>query len=358
MHDRSRWGRVIVATITAGAVLLTPGRQPPPTRAGAAPCATAASGETLLFTSRAAGAAGAAGAADLTLFAADPARPFAPRALVRALPDFAAVAPSPRGRYIALTEGARGLWLVNSDGTDPRRLLPAPPPAPGPTGTYYINAVAWSPDRYTLAYAVTQPIGYPRYPAPPRAAPDGIWLVRYDGRSPRLLASNARLGVDGIGRLSYAADGRTLIAVAGQGRGADNLAVDAATGRATALPGAAGAADDVQASPVAPRLAYLAVVDVPVPGQPNTEDADEGLYVADPDGHRRAELAQTTLATDIRDPVWSPDGRSVAYIWGGSPDQALKEIHAVDVATRRVRTLVRKPPRQEFMSLAWMHCRV
>ena len=225
------------------------------------------------------------------------------------------------------------------------------------TKGYYINAVAWSPDRYTLAYAVGQPLGYPLYRAPPRAAPDGIWLVRYDGGSPRLLASNARLGVDGIGHLSYAADGRTLVAVADQGRGAANLAVDAATGQATALPRAAGAADDVQASPIAPRLAYLAVVDVPAPGQPNTEDADEGLYVVDPDGRRRAELAQTTLATDIRDPVWAPDGRSVAYIWGGPPGQIPNEIHAVDVATGRVRTLVGRAPRRQFMGLAWMHCR-
>ncbi len=349
MRGLPRLRHLLAAALVTGAMVAPPGYRS--AQAVATLCAGPTRDGTLLVTDRVPGEPG------VTLFATNPARASTPRALVRALPDVTAVAPSPRGRYIALAEGARGLWLVDADGTRPRRLLPAPPPAPGPTGTYYINAVAWSPDRYTLAYAVTQPIGYPLYRAPPRAAPDGIWLVRYDGGAPRLLASNARLGIDGIGRLSYAADGRTLVAVAEQGRGADNLAVDAATGRATTLPGAAGVADDVQASPVALRLAYLAVVDVPVPGQPNTEDADEGLYVADSDGRRRAELAQTMLETDIRDPAWAPDGRSVAYIWGGPPGQVSNEIHAVDVATGRVRTLVGKVPHQQFMGLAWMHCR-
>jgi len=100
-----------------------------------------------------------------------------------------------------------------------------------------------------------------------------------------------------------------------------NLAVDATTGRATLFPGPVGAADDAQFSPASPRLAYLAVVDVPVPGSPDTSAADEGLYVADPRGQQRKELVQTTLATDIRDPVWSSDGRSVAYLWGNSSPQ-------------------------------------
>jgi WD40-like Beta Propeller Repeat len=226
MHSVLTWGQLRAATmLLATAVVMVPARVP--LRALTTPCAGPAWDGTLLFTSQVPGAPG------VTLFAADPARTGAPQALVRALPGDTVIAPSPRGRSIALAEGTRGLWLVNSDGTSLRRLLPAPPPSPGPTGTRYIHAVAWSPDRYTLAYAVVQPLGYPRYPAPPRAQPDGLWLVRYDKGAPRLLASNTQLAVDDISHLSFSADGRTLAVVASQGRGADNLAVDVATGRAT-----------------------------------------------------------------------------------------------------------------------------
>ncbi len=349
MRGLLTWGRLLAAILATGTVALALGRLP--TRAVTTACISPTQDGTLLVTGHAPGASGA------ILFAADPARTSTtPRALVRALPAGTAIGPSPRGRYIALAEGARGLWLVNSDGTGPRRLLPAPPPAPGPTGTRYIDAVAWSPDRYTLAYAVGQPLGYPRYPAPPRAAPDGIWLVRYDGGTPRLLVSNARLGVDGVNRLSFSADGRTLAAAADQGRSADNLAVDASTGRSTPLPGAVATADDVQISPAAPRLAYQAVVYIPVPGQPNTEDAEDGVFVSDARGRRQTLLVRTS-STSIQDPVWSPDGRSVAYLWGGPSSRGIvDEVHAVDVATGRVRTLVEMASRQQFMDLAWMHC--
>lgn len=338
----------------AGAALLSSGlgHRPPATQAMAVPCAAGAGDGTLLITGRAPGASG------VTLFAADPARAFAPRALVRALPADTTLGPSPRGRYVALAEGARGLWLVNSDGTGLRLLLPAPPTtrAPGPTGAYYVTAVTWSPDRYTLAYAISQFGEYPRYSVPPSVAPDGIWLVRYDGGTPRLLASGAQLGVNAIAHLSYSADGRTLAAAAAQGRSAVILAVAAATGRATHLFAVDANVDDAAYSPVAPRLLYRASVFVPVPGQPDTEDAEDGVFVADARGRRRTLLVRTS-STSIQNPVWSPDGRRVAYLWAGSSAQVPDEVHAVDVTTDRVRTLAGMTPQQQFMSLAWMHCR-
>jgi len=349
MHSSLRWGLLLVAAIVAGAVLMAPERLP--TQAMTTSCTGPAGDGTLLFTSHRPGETG------VTLFAADPARRRAPQALVRALSDGTDIAPSPRGRYIALAEGERGLWLVNSDGTGLHRLLPAPPPSAGPIGARLIGAVAWSPDRYTLAYAVVQSIGYPRYATPAQGAPDGLWLVRYDRTSPRLLVTNARLGIDGIGHLSFSADGRTLVAAADRGRSSDDLMIDRATGRATALFALDDNVADVHLSPVAARLVYLATVFVPVAGQPNTSEADDGVYIADLHGHHRTMLTRTTSSTFIQDPIWSPDGRSVAYLWGGPPHPVLNEVHAVDVATGRVRTLVGMAPRQQFMSLAWMHCR-
>ena len=116
--------------------------------------------------------------------------------------------------------------------------------------------------------------------------------------------------------------------------------------------------DDVQFSPVSPRLAYRATVYVPVAGQPNTVEADEAVYVADPQGRHGAMLTRTTLSTSIQSLAWSPDGRNVAYLWGGGPHQVLDEIRAVDVATRHARTLVGAAPHRQFTGLAWMRCRV
>ncbi len=318
-------------------------------------CAYAAAGVSapssvdgpLLFTGRAPGEPG------VTLFAAQPMQ--APRALVRQLPDNTIVAPSPRGRYIALAERERGLWLVNSDGSGLHRLLSPPPPRPGPTGGYYIGAVAWSPDRYTIAYAIVQPLGYPLYPPAPRGKPDGIWLVRYDGGPPRQLATNAQLGVDGAGRLSFSSDGRTLAAVAYSGRAGYNVAIDVATGRVESLLGTVVNVDDVQFSPTSAMLAYLAAELAPIAGSPHDYVAEDVLSVADAQGKHRTALVHSTLSTSFRNVAWAPDGRGVAYLRIAPPGtNAVDEIRSVDVATGRVRTLIIATPRQQLMSLVWM----
>jgi len=301
----------------------------------------------LLFTGRTPGESG------VTLFAAQPMQ--APRALVRDLPDNTVVAPSPRGRYIALAERERGLWLVNGDGSGLHRLLSPPPPRPGPTGRYQIGTVAWLPDRYTIAYAVVQPLGYPLYPSAPRGKPDGIWLVRYDGGPPRQLATNAQLGVDGVGRLSFSSDGRTLAAVAYSGRTSHDVAIDMATGRVEPLLGAVINVNDVQFSPASAMLAYLATELAPIAGSSHDYVAEDVLSVANPQGGHRTALVHSTLSTSLRNVAWAPDGRGVAYLRIAPPDtNAVDEIRSVDVATGRVRTLITAMPRQQLVSLAWM----
>ena len=48
----------------------------------------------------------------------------APHVLLDGIPGETAAGPSPRGRYVALAEGGRGLWLIKSDGTGLSRRLP------------------------------------------------------------------------------------------------------------------------------------------------------------------------------------------------------------------------------------------
>jgi len=301
----------------------------------------------LLFTGREPGEPG------VTLFAAQPMQ--APRVLVRQLPDYTVVAPSPRSRYIALAERERGLWLVNGDGSGLRRLLSPPPPRPGPTGSYQIGAVAWSPDRYIIAYAIVQPLDYPLYPPAPRGKPDGIWLVRYDGGPPCQLATNAQLDVDGVGRLSFSSDGRTLAVVAYSGRTSHDVAIDVATGRVEPLLGTVINVNDVQFSPTSVMLAYLATQLAPIAGSSHDYVAEDVLSVADAQGKHRTALVHSTLSTSFRNVAWAPDGRSVAYLRIASPGtNAVDEIRSVDVATGRVRTLITAMPRQQLVSLIWM----
>src|SRR5581483_11838221 len=67
-------------------------------------------------------------------------------------PFMGGLAPSPRGRYVAYGAGAEGLSIVTPDGAHSRRLLV--PPRSAFHNTLGIGPVAWSPDRYTLAYVV------------------------------------------------------------------------------------------------------------------------------------------------------------------------------------------------------------
>jgi len=304
----------------------------------------------------------------------------APAVLVSGLPTESAVAPSPRGRYIALAEGPRGLWLVDSDGTRRRRLLPAPRSYAPRTYALSIRAVAWSPDRYTLAYSVSQDYLGPPPKTPfvsPSLPPDsrvGLWVTRYDTPRPRQLSHLVGCGpqhCDAAIDLSWSSDGHTLGAAVYAGPGIAPYQIDVATGRQhLLLPSGTGDPPPyVVYSPVSLRIAYLSLVSpiyndkrTPDPGSPPEQDAL--LAIADTRGEHARVVVQTPHM--LASPAWSPDGRSIAYLWQRSTfttsgDDGL-ELHAVDVATGRVRMWLRGPLPAAFasddvVSLAWMHAR-
>jgi len=111
---------------------------------------------------------------------------------------------SPRGRYIALAAGTRGVWLVNSDGTRLRRTAVAPKASSG--GALAVTAVAWSPDRYTVAYIATNS-GTSR--SMDRRV--GIWTIRYDGGAPRQVVRGdfGEMGAP-VTSLSWSSQGRAI----------------------------------------------------------------------------------------------------------------------------------------------------
>jgi len=284
-----------------------------------------------------------------------------PRVLVReqAAPSTGGLAPSPRGLYIAYATNrstssasspqAPGLWQVASTGGAAHVIVSPPTSTQG--NSLEIGSVAWSPDRYTLAYAVVVP--GEGVANPQRESAFGVWLTRYDRGRPRQLVTNARLGITSgsITRLSWTPDGHTLAVStflpAPQGGNAPTvLALDVTTGHArTLIPGG----QDGALSPTTGALAY-------------TTSTAQGatLWVADPGGQRPRSLVQGSISS----PVWSPDGRGIGYLAHLS-GSATSVIRTVDVATGAVRTILAdNQPGQSsllrggaFQILAWAHAR-
>ncbi len=310
------------------------------------------------------------------------------RVLARGLTTYSCcvgLAPSPRGRYVAFTQtdaylpkrivDTKGLWLTTSDGQRTTRLFPAPAPA-NPGEPFDIAAVAWSPDRYTLAYAVD--LFTDTNVAPSLLQGSGLWLAPYDKPNQRRLVfpfapggAYAPILTTACGRgfsnpafypVSWAPDGRTVAAsltcivpTPSSIRGVQAvLAIDTRTGRARVL---VENGRDAAFAPGAPALAYVT--------------GDEGgkapstLWVADAQGQHARKLV--TVQGQLISPAWSPDGRAIAYVVGSPyPGQGTTAIRTVDVATGQIQTVLTAnqpgqpllPTGGHFTRLAWMHSRV
>ena len=294
------------------------------------------------------------------------------RVLARGLPfPFSeGLAPSPRGRYVGYGAEVKGLWIATADGSSRYHLLLPPRSTQG--NVLGVESVAWSPDRYTLAYAVNIAADFAVNPLKDRGL--GIWLTRYDRARPRLLVTPVQLGSVGMGKtgtaasetfaiagLSWSPDGRTLavstfrpapgIAQPGQAMPVV-LAVDVATGKTRLL---LASAHDAVFAPTAGTLAY-------VTGEPNKG----GMSLRVADAHGRHVRVLATVNGPIASPAWSPDGRTIAYITGSYMGNGGSEIRTIDVAggtTRLVLSTVGSrqqmlPPGGQFVRLAWMHTRV
>lgn len=292
-----------------------------------------------------------------------------------AVPFPPGLAPSPRGRYVAFSQDATaapgnmrqtgGLWLTTSAGRATHRVLL--PPASTNRNTLAVGPIAWSPDRYTLAYAVNLTGDAPVLAQPERNI--GIWLTPYDTPRPRLIVTSAQLGAiarpEGacgvpwqITKLSWAREGRMLavsvlcLVNGGQMPSRDLkkviLMVDVVTGQIRRL------VNDGQDATLAPGAALLAYVTGDMSGS--------ALWLADAQGQHTHRLV--ALHGVISSPAWSPDGHTIAYIEGplfagGGPTM----IHTVDVATGRNQVVLVSnesgqsllPTNGQFIRLAWMH---
>jgi len=300
------------------------------------------------------------------------------------------LAPSPRGHYIAFSQEhyygkgsngvdkptTEGLWLVSANGTGLHRLLLPPPAARLRNPVRYgdplsIAPVAWSPDRYTLAYAVD--LFTDTSISPDFARDTGIWLTRYDKRAPRQvfklvslattapsLSAACHGAIPTITALSWMPDGRTVVASAdcilpsaGPLQVVEAvMAVDTMTGKGRVL---VTNGRDAAAAPTTGRITYVSG-SLDIHGNGRTT-----LWVTDAQGqHGRPLVIGQGVQGQIGSPIWSPDGQSIAYITGQTAYKNTTAIHVVDVATGQIRTILAADALGlasggYFVRLAWMH---
>jgi len=273
------------------------------------------------------------------------------------------LAASPHGDALAIAQETHGLWTVKSDGKDLRRLV-ATPRSRG-HNTLEVDAVAWSPDGLTVAFAVDAAVppamGGPAVVAH-RDPAAGVYFTTADGRAPIFLATSAQLGaVDGAGaplpitRLSFSSDGGTVAVSTSRVRHGTRtpvvLLVDSGSGRTVYV--VSGGRDGVfDPSPGSPLLAYVSGRQDAAPGV----DPGTALHTLDKSGDRVLLRTHDTL----RSPVWAPNGASIAYSRfsyaprGDSP--IVNDVRTVDVSSRRVQTdLGPGAPRYGlWTALAWL----
>jgi acylaminoacyl-peptidase len=269
----------------------------------------------------------------------------------------------------------RNLWIVSSDGTNNRPLrsearnFSSPRWSPDGTRLAYVSAadgspqlyvrwmdsgqtalltnlvkapdaIAWSPDGKSIAFAQFVPANKPPLAASPEK-PEGaqwappvkiidsvvyrvdgagyleagyqhIFIVSSEGGTPRQLT---RGDFNDDGPLSFTPDGKSLVFSANRGpdwerdsQESDVFSVDIASGKLTQLTTRDGPDTSPVVSPDGRKIAYLGFDDR-LQGYQVTH-----LYVMDVDGGNPREVT-AAFDRDVADPKWSADGRTVFFTY-------------------------------------------
>jgi dipeptidyl aminopeptidase/acylaminoacyl peptidase len=253
------------------------------------------------------------------------------------------VAISPDARWVAFAvktvapakDGYRtALWIVPADGSAPARQLTA--------GTKNDTTPRWSPDGRTLAFlsdraAVLQAGGGGAKPGKAEAPKEGgtqVWVLPFaDGGEARQLTDLPK-DVEG---LSWAPDGRRVCVVSGARSTEPEKTPDRKP-------------DD----PPVPDTRLIDTLLYQFNGAGFVHDRFSRLWLVDA-ATGVAELLTTGDHHDT-DPVWSPNGRTIAFVSDRHPNADLgwrSDVYLVDARGGAVRRLSTGRGRQAFAAPAW-----
>jgi Tol biopolymer transport system component len=193
------------------------------------------------------------------------------------------------GRKLAFEsrrDGNSEIYVMNADGSGLRNVTRAPSNDLGP---------AWSPDGGAIAFVKIQGKCAGSGPGSRCSNNYGTYLyvVNGDGSGLRRLTTQPAY----LFKHSWSADGKTI-------RYGPYLVQADGSGQ-TEVP--ANFPSDGAWSPDGKRIAFV-VIDTS-PGD-HTDDAKAGLWVVNADGSNRRQLTRYAVGSN---PVWSPDGRRIAF---------------------------------------------
>jgi hypothetical protein len=260
------------------------------------------------------------------------------------------LASAANGMSVVYGNETAGVWSVRLNGTSRHRLVATP------RSTFRnllgVEHVAWSVQG-RVAFAVNTVTDV--VVAPNQDPGFGIWVMPFHGGGaigplPRRVVSLAQLPAQtaaSIGSLAWSRNGQQLVTSPTPSR---VLSLDLTHGTTRVLLSGGG---EAAVSPTTGDLAYVTGA-----GHPS---ATSSLWIAGAGGRHRRLIV--SVHGSILHPVWSPDGRKIAYIGSGVSIGAVggTALHVVTIASRIDQVILRADrsshfllPYGYFADLAWV----
>jgi tol-pal system beta propeller repeat protein TolB len=195
---------------------------------------------------------------------------------------------SPDGKKIAVAifptgAGERAIWVINADGSSPRRLASAD----------NVSQPSWSPDCERIAYSASS------------GGTSDIHIVNVDGSDDHAVYSIPAPGTQAIFSAVFSPDGTKILFDQGTDSGMDIYLMDADGSNVEQLT-TTGTDYDPHWSPDGTRIAFTRQ------GQGDQSD----IYLMDADGSNVEQLTHGGQGETNLYPAWSPDDTKIAYLAG------------------------------------------
>jgi TolB protein len=199
------------------------------------------------------------------------------------------VAWSPDGQRLAVAVfddpgGARSLWVINADGSNPVEIASG----------YNVHRPSWSPDGLWLAYSID------------RAATAEIHVVRPNGTDDTVVRSEPRSGTFEIFSAMFSPDGTQILFDEGTDSDFDIFVMDA-TGSNVRQLTRTGVDYNPAWSPDGRQIVFT-----------RQEGAGSDIFLMDADGSNVRRLTDGGPNQANLNPLFSPDGTTIAYMSTGS----------------------------------------